>query len=339
MSSEIGNRKHDHINAVLNADVRHRKTTRLEEVTFEHAALPELNFGDIDLRSPFLGYTLNAPFLISSMTGGVGIAKHINETIAEVCQSIGIGLAVGSQRIALEENQQDGLNKNIRRLAPSVPILANIGAAQLSALIASGSLSKLIDMIDADALIIHLNPLQEVLQPRGDVNWAGILKQIEMAVETIQVPLIVKEVGSGISASVAKQLWNVGVKIIDVAGSGGTSWAAVEATRAASERIRGVAETFRDWGIPTALSIKMIDELDCGILIIASGGMQNGLEAAQALRLGASIAGFAAKLLPAAIEGTDRLHQAIDTLIMELKITAFCTGSASIAELKKARIL
>jgi len=339
MPSEIGNRKHDHINAVLNADVRHRKTTRLEEVIFEHVALPELNFGDIDLRSPFLGYTLNAPFLISSMTGGVGIAKHINETIAEVCQSIGIGLAVGSQRIALEENQQDGLNKNIRRLAPSVPILANIGASQLSALIASGSLSKLIDMIEADALIVHLNPLQEVLQPRGDVNWTGILKQVEIAARTIQVPLIVKEVGSGISATVAKQLWNAGVKIIDVAGSGGTSWAAVEAARAPSELLRGVAETFRDWGIPTAVSIKMIDELDCGILIIASGGLQNGLEAAQALRLGASIVGFAAKLLPAAIEGADSLDKAINTLMLELKVTAFCTGSSSIAKLKKATIL
>jgi len=337
--SEIGHRKNDHINAVLKSDVRSRKTTGLEVVVFEHVALPELDFEKIDLTCPFLGYTLQAPFLVSSMTGGLGIAKHINETIAEVCQSLQICLAVGSQRIALEENQQDGLNKHIRRLAPSVPILANIGAAQLRLLNETGSLLKLIDMIEADALIIHLNPLQEVLQPGGDKDWSGVLNQIDIAVRSLATPVIVKEVGFGISARVATQLWNVGVKIIDVAGSGGTSWAAVEAARAPSDLTREVAETFRDWGISTAQSIRMIDELQYGIQIIASGGLRTGLEAAQAIRLGASLAGFAAQLLPAAVEGAESLSAAISKLMTELRIAAFCTGSASITELKRAAIL
>lgn len=166
-------------------------------------ALPELNFEEIDLTCPFLGYALRAPFLVSSKTGGPGIAKHINETIAEVCQSLQICLAVGSQRTALEENQQDGLIKHLRHLAPSVPILANIGAAQLKMLNETGSLSKLIDMIEADTLIMHLNPLQEVLQPGGDKDWSGVLKQIEIAIHSLQSPVFVKEVGFGISARVA----------------------------------------------------------------------------------------------------------------------------------------
>ena len=339
MTSEIEHRKNDHINAILKSDVRSRKRTGLEAIIFEHVALPELNFDEIDMSCPFLGYSLNNPFLVSSMTGGSGRAKYINETIAEVCQNLGICFAVGSQRIALEENQLDGLNKNIRRLAPSIPILANIGASQLTLLNNSGSLFKLIDMIEADALIIHLNPLQEVLQQGGDKDWSGVLKQIEISTRSLKTPVIVKEVGFGISARIAKQLLNVGVQIIDVAGSGGTSWAAVEGARASNVLTRDVAETFRDWGISTAQSIKMIDELKCGIFIIASGGLRTGLEAAQALRLGASLAGFAAHLLPAAVEGVDSLNGAINKLIMELKITAFCTGSTSLAELKQAAIL
>jgi len=339
MTTEIEQRKSDHIDVVLNTDVRSRKSTGLEKVIFEHVALPELNFEKIDLTCTFLNYALNAPFLVSSMTGGLGIAKHINETIAEVCQDQRISFAVGSQRIALENNQNDGLNKHIRRLAPSIPILANIGAGQLNFLNNSGSLFRLIEMIEADALIIHLNPLQEVLQSSGDRDWSEILKQIEISARSIDFPIIVKEVGFGISGRVAQQLWNVGIKIIDVAGSGGTSWAAVEAARAPNFLQQNVAETFRDWGIPTAESIKMIHELNCGMMIIASGGLRTGLEAAQALRLGASIAGFAAQLLPAAIEGTSSLTNAILKLILELKITAFCTGSASISELKKARLI
>ena len=214
-----------------------------------------------------------------------------------------------------------------------------VGAAQLKMLNQTGSLLKLIDMIEADALIIHLNPLQEVLQPGGDKDWSGVLNQIDIAVRSLATPVIVKEVGFGISARVAKQLWNVGVKIIDVAGSGGTSWAAVEAARAPSDLTREVAETFRDWGISTAQSIRMIDDLQCGIQIIASGGLRTGLEAAQALRLGASLAGFAAQLLPAAVEGAESLNAAISKLMTELRIAAFCTGSASITELKRAAIL
>jgi isopentenyl-diphosphate Delta-isomerase len=339
MASELEQRKADHINAVLHGDVRARRTSGLENVRFSHVALPELNFDDINLSVDFLGHVLRAPIMVSAMTGGLGIAKNINETIAEVCQDLGIGFAVGSQRIALEQNIYHGLGKNIRRLAPTVPIMANIGASQLKSLNKSGSLPKLVEMIEADALIVHLNPLQEVLQQDGDKDWSGVLKQLETAVKTITQPIIIKEVGFGISSPVAEKLWNVGIKIIDVAGSGGTSWAAVEAARAPDQYRQEIAETFRDWGISTALSIQMVKQVNQPFLIIASGGLRTGLEAAQALRLGASVTGFAAILLPAAVNGVDSLHKAISKLITELKITAFCTGSSTITELKQATLI
>lgn len=255
MSEDVVQRKLDHLNTVLNQDVSSKSTTKFEHVHFEHNALPEINFNKVDVSTRFLGRNLDAPLLISSMTGGPEKTQRINETITAAAQSLKIAFAVGSQRIALQNFQSAGFNKSLRLLAPDVPILANIGGAQLLVNDNIDMAHRALEMIDADAMIIHLNTLQEVLQDGGDKNWAGVLKSIEVLVRELKCPIIIKEVGCGISATVALKLAKIGVTLIDVAGLGGTSWAAVEADRAGSVEGNKIAETFRDWGIPTAKSL------------------------------------------------------------------------------------
>ncbi len=336
MSNEIGQRKIDHLDSVLHRDVSNRTTTGFEAIRFEHNALPEFDFAAIDLSTSFLGRYLAAPLLVSSMTGGPEKARGINETIAVMAQELKIAFGVGSQRIALESPQMAGFDKSLRRLAPDVPILANIGAAQLlnedQVLVAC----RAIEMIDADALIIHLNPLQEVLQQGGDKNWYGVLKQIGNLARELDCPLVIKEVGCGISGAVARRLSEAGVSIIDVAGMGGTSWAAVEADRAATDAERQIAETFRDWGIPTAQAIIEVRAACPDTLVIASGGLRTGLDAAKAIRLGANMAGFAGSILASTLDGQQALVSRFTSIITELKIAAFCTGSENIQALSKA---
>ena len=332
--------KLDQLDTVLGRDVATRHTsTGFEAIRFTHNALPELDFGCIDLSSNFLGRKCNAPLLISSMTGGPRRAEAINATLAEVAQSLRIALAVGSQRIALETTNAAGFNKDLRRRAPDVPILANIGAAQLHDWSGVDYLRRAVDMIEADALIIHLNPLQEVLQDNGDRNWKGILNRIEEAVAALPCPIVVKEIGCGISASVAMKLNAIGVQIIDVAGVGGTSWAAVVAESASTQRARNIAETFRDWGIPTAQAIRDVRTVLPDMCLIASGGMRNGLDAAKALRLGADMVGFAGSILEQTLEGRQNLHAKFEAIIDELRIAAFCTGSQNLASLRTAPIV
>lgn len=338
MSDDIEQRKIDHLDSVLHRDVSNRTTTGFENIRFEHNALPELDFAAIDMSTSFLGRYLAAPLLVSSMTGGPEKARRINETIAEMAQELKIAFGVGSQRIALESPQMAGFDKSLRHLAPDVPILANIGAAQLlngdQVLLAR----RAIEMIDADALIIHLNPLQEVLQQGGDQNWSGVLKQIGNLVRELDCPLVIKEVGCGISGAVARRLAEAGVSIIDVAGMGGTSWAAVEADRAATDGARQIAETFRDWGIPTAQAIVEVRASCPDATIIASGGLRTGLDVAKAIRLGANMAGFAGAILVSTLDGSQALISRFTSIITELKIAAFCTGSSNIQALSKAAL-
>lgn len=329
--------KLDHLETVLHRDVQPRATTTgFESVRFEHNALPEMDFGAVDVSTRFLGRQLSAPLLISSMTGGPKKSGQINATLAEIAQTLSIALAVGSQRIALETAYAEGFGSTLRRLAPDIPILANIGAAQLGEERGMDYLRRAVDMIEADALILHLNPLQEVLQHPGDRNWHGILGRIEAAVRELPCPVIVKEIGCGISASLALRLKAVGVTIIDVAGAGGTSWAAVVADRAPNEKARRTAETFRDWGIPTAIALTEVRRACPEATLIASGGMRNGLDAAKAIRLGADMVGFAGAILPQAVDSRESLRTRFETIIDELKIAAFCTGSDSLAALKHA---
>ena len=338
--SDLLRRKDEHLNIVLRGDVTAAaKTTGFEAVEFAHNALPELDMDAIDLSTSFLGRRLAAPFLISSMTGGPAKAGLINENLARAANSLGIAFAVGSQRVAVEAGQDGGLQRKLRDLAGSMPLLSNFGAAQLRDGKGLDTARRVVDMIGADGLIIHLNPLQEAVQHGGDRDWTGLLSELEALVAALDVPVIVKEVGCGISARLARRLWDAGIRIIDVAGAGGTSWAAVEARRAPDERRRRIAETFRDWGIPTAQALREVRDACPDAVVIASGGMKTGLDAAKAIRLGADLVGQAAGVLSAALVSAEAVSAHFEDRIAELRIACFCTGSANLQDLRHAALL
>lgn len=337
--SEMLRRKAEHLDVVLTQNVKTGQSAGFEAVRFEHVALPELHLDEIDLSAEFLGRRMNAPFLISSMTGGPEKAKLINENLARAAGQLRIAFAVGSQRVAVEGGGASGFGPELRQLMGDMPLLSNIGASQLRRADAADMAERIVDMIGADALIVHLNPLQEAVQHGGDRDWSGLLARVEGIVRTVKVPVIVKEVGSGISGPLANRLWEAGVRIIDVAGAGGTSWAAVEAGRAPNERLRAVAETFRDWGIPTARAIVDV-RAACGeAILIASGGIRTGLDAAKAIRLGADIVGQASGVLPAALAGAEAVIAHFEDRIAELRIACFCTASRTLRDLRQAPLL
>jgi isopentenyl-diphosphate delta-isomerase len=337
---ELASRKNDHLDIVLDPTrALSTITTGFDQLQFEHCALPELHLDHIDLSTTLLGKLLKAPVLISSMTGGPERAQTINRHLAEAAQALGLALAVGSQRIALENGSDKGLTGQLRQLAPTIPILANIGGAQLVAGFGVTEARRAVDMIQADALIIHLNPLQEAVQSGGDRNWHGVLAAIEYLVTHLGVPVVVKEVGAGLCASVAKQLVGAGVAVIDVAGAGGTSWAAVEAERSHNDLDRQVAKAFINWGIPTAQAIASVRQECPGTPLIASGGIRNGVDAAKAIRLGADIVGQAAAVLHSATLSLEAVMNHFEVMIRQLRIACFCTGSADLASLRRARLL
>lgn len=337
--SDMLRRKAEHLDVVSTQNVRTGQSTGFEAVRFEHVALPELHLDEIDLSAEFLGRRLNAPFLISSMTGGPEKAKLINENLAQAAGQLRIAFAVGSQRVAIEGSGASGFGPELRRLMGDMPLLSNFGAAQLRRSDAADMAQRIVDMIGADALIIHLNPLQEAVQHGGDRDWSGLLARLEGVVRAMKAPVIVKEVGSGISGRLAKRLYEAGVRIIDVAGAGGTSWAAVEAGRAPNERLRAIAETFRDWGIPTARAIIDVRAACADAVVIASGGIKTGLDAAKAIRLGADIVGQAAGVLPAALSGADAVIAHFEDRMTELRIACFCTASRTLQDLRQAPLL
>ena len=337
--SDLLRRKNEHLDVVLTQDVRTSHSTGFEAVSFEHVALPELDLDEIDLTTEFLGRRLSAPFLISSMTGGPAKAAMINENLARAAGRLGIAFAVGSQRVAIEGAGASGFGPELRGYIGEMPLLSNFGAAQLASPDGVDRACRVVDMIGADALVIHLNPLQEAVQFGGDRNWTGLLGKISTLTNAIDVPVVAKEVGFGISGRLAKRLWEAGVKIIDVAGAGGTSWAAVEARRAPNDRLRTIAETFRGWGIPTAHAVAGVRAACPEAVVIASGGIRNGLDAAKAIRLGADLAAQAAGVLSAALESADAVVAHFEDRIAELRIACFCTGSRTLNDLRHAPLL
>ncbi|WP_028694292.1 type 2 isopentenyl-diphosphate Delta-isomerase [Pseudomonas cremoricolorata] len=335
----LSQRKDDHLDIVLDpqrATVGHHDGWAA--VQFEHCALPELSLDRIDLSTSFLGIALRAPLLISSMTGGAARAERINYHLAEAAQQLGIAMGVGSQRVSLREGADQGLTTTLRRLAPDVPLLANLGAVQLLEADGFDLAQRAVDSLQADALIVHLNPLQEAVQPEGDRDWRGVLARIEQLCQRLPVPVIAKEVGAGISASVAMSLANAGVQVIDVAGSGGTSWAAVEGERASEPGDRAVAMAFADWGMPTAQCLLSVRRALPGTALIASGGIADGVQAAKAIRLGAQLVGQAASVLPAALQSTEAVLAHFDVLLRQLRIACFCTASRNLDALRSARL-
>ncbi|MBA1262934.1 type 2 isopentenyl-diphosphate Delta-isomerase [Stutzerimonas stutzeri] len=339
--TELTTRKNQHLDIVL-ASQRTKAVvgSGFERLHFEHCALPELDLAAVDLSTSLLGKPLAAPLLISSMTGGAKRAEAINHHLAEAAEELGIALAVGSQRVALERGGDGtGLTRELRRLAPSVPLLGNIGAAQLVRGYGVDQARRALEMIGGDALIIHLNPLQEAVQHRGDRDWRGVLSAIERLAAVLEAPLVVKEVGSGLSARVARQLLDAGVAVLDVAGAGGTNWAAVESERAANAQQRAVSEAFANWGIPTAQAIAEVRRACPDAVVIGSGGIRDGIDAAKAIRLGANLVGQAAAVLESALISSEAVVEHFRVLIEQLRIVCFCTGSASLAELARAPLL
>ncbi len=301
---------------------------------FEHQALPELDMAGIDLGTSFLGKRLAAPLLVSCMTGGTPAAAKINRNLAIAAERAGVALGVGSQRPAIEDAAADDTFQ-VRELAPTVPLLANLGAVQLNYGFGPAQCRRAVEMIDADALVLHLNPLQEAIQPEGQCNFAGLVTRIGEVVRELPVPVIVKEVGSGIAAATARALRDAGVRILDTAGVGGTSWARIEAARAEDPEI---GEVFADWGIPTPESIRQLAGVE-GLTVIGSGGIRSGIDAAKAIALGADLVGLAQPFLPPAMESAERVSERIERTVRELRITMFCVGARNLQDLRDTELV
>jgi isopentenyl-diphosphate delta-isomerase len=334
----ISKRKKEHIDIALNRDIAFRdKTSGFENYEFIHCALPEMAFDEVDPRSDFLGKRLSFPLMISAMTGGYAGAVRINRGLAEVCQRKKIALGVGSQRQIFENDHHHDTFLIVRKTAPDIPIIGNIGAGQIVHLGDFSTIQQMIELVEADAMAVHLNPLQELLQPEGSPDFRGVLTAIEKLVRTLTVPVIVKEVGCGISEEVARKLADVGVQYIDVAGAGGTSWTGIEFHRGAKKRL---AQTFWDWGIPTAKSIEMVKRVD-GVHLVASGGIRDGLAMAKAVALGADLCGAALPMLKALGTGEtpSGLGRLIDEWREEFKAAMFLTGSRTCTDLLRKGIL
>jgi isopentenyl-diphosphate Delta-isomerase len=333
---DIEQRKKDHIDIILSGTARHLSDSGFGAIQFEHNALPELDFNTIDISMTFLGKSLKLPYLASSMTGGPDQGGVINRNIAQAAQELGFAMGVGSQRIALGGGSGHGLDRDIRRIAPDIALFANLGAVQLVKGMSVDDARRAVDAIEADALILHLNPLQEVLQQGGDVNWKGVLNAIEGVCRQISVPVIAKEVGAGISVDVAKRLSQAGISAIDVAGAGGSSWAAVEGLRRADAQGQGLGEIFRDWGLATAQCIHTVRQALPDMPLIASGGINDGLDGAKAIRLGANLVGQAGALLRAATLGAEQVISHVAAWEKALRIACFCTASENLAALRYA---
>lgn len=335
--TQTSSRKADHIRINLDEDVRSGLTSGLERYRFTHQALPELNLEDIDLNSGLFGRELRAPILISSMTGGTEQAGKINRVLAEAAQETGIAMGLGSQRAAIEN---PGLSDTfqVRQLAPDVLLFANLGAVQLNYEYGIEQCQQAVDMIEADALILHLNPLQEAVQPEGDTRFAGLLNKIEAICQALHVPVIMKEVGWGFSEQAARQLAEAGVAAIDVAGAGGTSWTQVEMHRAETKDQALLAAAFIDWGIQTAQAIINVRNAAPDLKVFASGGLREGIDIAKCIALGASLGGMASPFLKAANQSVEKTVDTISLIRRQIEITMFASGTANLEQLRKSRL-
>ena len=333
------NRKLDHLRINLQEDVQYRAISNgLERYRFIHQALPNLELNAIDFATTLFEKKLRAPFLISSMTGGAGEAERINMTLAAAAQATGIAMGLGSQRAAIEDASL-AYTYQVRRVAPDILLFANLGAIQLNYTYSPDECRRAVEMIHADALILHLNAIQEAVQAGGNTNWKSLLTKIEQVCRALNVPVIAKEVGFGISEDAARQLASAGVAAIDVAGAGCTSWAAVEAMRAPTGFLRRLAEAFWDWGIPTVESIIATRRGAPNVPIIASGGIHTGIEAAKCLALGAALVGFASPMLKLADQGVESTIEGIKLLEEELRTVMFGIGARDVRELRNTKYL
>jgi len=328
-------RKKEHLELCLDTDsVSSPSSTGLEAYRFVHNALPEIDIDEIDVSVTFLGKRLKAPILISSMTGGFDLARKVNRNLATAAQALGLAMGVGSQRVAIEEPSA-AASFQVRDLAPDILLFGNLGAVQLNYGYGIDQCRRAVAMIGADGLILHLNVLQEAVQPEGNRNFKGLTGKIATVCAELDVPVVAKEVGNGISVDVAMRLQRAGVKAIDIAGKGGTSWSAVEAQRAA-RRGQPADTAFADWGIPTEEAListrKALPELP----LIASGGIRTGVDMAKSIALGADLAALGQPLLAAALESADKVVESLAGAIHELKVSMLCVGAKRLGDLRHA---
>ena len=335
MRSQGGaDRKSDHIRICLESDVQARGiSTGFGNVRLLHQALPELSLDEVRTGTTLAGKGLRSPFLVSAMTGGTAEAASINRNLAIAAQELGIAMMVGSQRPAIED---PGLlpTYQVRTFAPDILLFANLGAVQLNAGFGLDECRRAVETIGADGLALHLNPLQECLQPEGDRNFRGLADKIARVVEGVGVPVLVKEVGWGISVRVARLLHSAGVRIVDVAGAGGTSWSEVEGQRAPSAS--RLAAAFADWGIPTSEAIANVLAVSRELTVVASGGVRTGVDAAKAIALGATAVGIALPLLAPACQDEAAVIEVLHELEQQLRIAMFCSGSRTLGDLRSA---
>jgi isopentenyl-diphosphate Delta-isomerase len=334
----ISSRKANHIRINLEENVGSGLTNGLENYRFLHQPLPELDLTEVDLQLVLFGKRLSGPLLISSMTGGTEEAAAINMTLAEAAQETGIAMGVGSQRAAIEQPELIPTFQ-VRKNAPDILLFANLGAVQLNYGYGLDECQKAVDMIEADALILHFNALQEAVQPEGDTRFSGLAKKVEEVCRSLPVPVIAKEVGWGFSEKSARMLAEAGVAAIDIAGAGGTSWSQVEMHRANTESQRRMAAAFIDWGIPTAESIQMVRKAVPEMLIFASGGLRTGIDITKSIALGASLGGMAGPFLKSATISSMSVVQTIQEILKEVRICMFAAGVASINDLQKTELI
>jgi len=325
-------RKTDHIRINLEEDVRSRLTTGLERYRFNHRALPELDLEAVDLGQELFGKHLAAPLLISSMTGGTEQAGQINRTLAAAAEQTGVAMGLGSQRAALEHPELADTFR-VREVAPRALLFANLGAVQLNYSYGVDECRRVVEMIEADALILHFNALQEAVQPEGDTRFAGLAARVEAVCRALSVPVIAKEVGWGFSQPDVALLAGAGVAAIDVAGAGGTSWSQVEMHRAPDEVTRQLAATFVGWGIPTAESILNVRNAAPEMTIFASGGIKDGLDIAKCIALGATLGGMAGHFLKAAAVSTEKVLEMMKLTKRQIEVTMFATGAGTLDDL------
>ncbi len=332
----IERRKRSHLDLCASGDVEHLdKTTLFEEVDFVHDSLSEIDLADVDLSVEILGRRLAAPFLITGMTGGTADAATVNRDLARLAERFHIGFGLGSQRAMLRRPELAS-TYSVRREAPSTLLLANLGLNQ-AAQTATAEIRHLVDVVGADALCLHLNPAQELVQKEGDRQFTGGFAALERIVAELGVPVIVKETGCGISAKVGRQLERAGVRYVDVSGAGGTSWVRVEDLRG-DARSHALGQLFRDWGIPTAASLVQLQ--GSGLVRIASGGIRNALDAAKALALGAEICGFALPVFRAYRNGgLDAATSFLEQAIEGLRVAMVLTGARTLDDLRRSRVV
>ncbi len=335
----LRDRKVEHLRINLEENVQFTEVANgFERYRFIHQALPELALDEIDTNLTLFGRRLRAPILISSMTGGAAEAERINRNLAQAAQATGVAMGLGSQRAAIEDKQL-ARTFQVRDLAPDVLLLANLGAVQLNYGYGIDQCRRAVDMIEADGLILHLNPIQEAVQANGNTDWSNLLGKIEIVCRTLPVPVVVKEVGFGISEEIARKLAEVGVAAIDVAGAGGTSWAAVESRRAPTAELRALAERFWNWGIPTAESVVRARRGAPRTPVFASGGIRDGIEIAKALALGATLGGLASPMLKLANISADTAIAGLEAIIAQIRVAMFGIGARDLDAVRDTKFL